>query len=109
MERRKALIASAVIALTLTTGAAAYAAGSGVLSGRTDNVGNLQPVATQPTDITVYLDPATGAVTTTAPPVATADPIADPNAVPSAGTAGDRVDPSRSDHGAEPESGESDD
>ena len=84
MERRKALIASAVIALTLTTGAAAYAAGSGVLSGRTDNVGNLQPVAT-------------------------ADPIADPNAVPSAGTAGDRVDPSRSDRGAEPESGESDD
>ena len=43
MERRKALVASAIIAATLTTGAASYALSSGALGGRHDNVGNLQP------------------------------------------------------------------
>lgn len=83
MERSKALIASAVVATSLTVGAGIYVAGSGLLAGATDNVGNLQPtVATTvapatPQEITVYVDQATGAVTTVAPQPA---PVAAPPA-----------------------------
>jgi hypothetical protein len=92
MERQKALIASAIVAVTLMTGAVAYAAASGLTDGRTDTVGQLQPVATQPATVTVYVDPATGAVTTTAPaanaPTAPATPdtvaVAQPEPIPAA-------------------------
>ena len=79
MERSKALIASALVAASLTVGAGVYVAGSGLLAGATDNVGNLQPtVATTaapaapaaPQEITVYVDQATGAATTVAPQAA---------------------------------------
>ena len=67
MERQKALIASAVIAVTLTAGAVGVFAGSGLLDARTDNVGKLQSTTTQPTQVTVYVDPTTGAVSSTPP------------------------------------------
>ncbi len=76
MKRSKALIASAVVATTLVVGAGVYFAGSGVLAGETDNVGNLQPIATsvpQPDaspEITVFVDPATGAASTVDPNMA---------------------------------------
>lgn len=77
MERSKALIASAVVAAGLTFGAGVYVAGSGLLAGATDNVGNLQPVVATsaaptaaPHEITVYVDPVTGAATADAPQVA---------------------------------------
>jgi hypothetical protein len=67
MERQKALIASAIVAVTLMTGAVAFAAASGLTDGRRDNVGNLQPVTLQPT-VTVSADPTAGSVTTTTTP-----------------------------------------
>lgn len=73
MERSKALVASALVAVGLTVGAGIYVAGSGLLAGATDNVGNLQPTVAEttvpatPQEITVYVDPATGAATTVAP------------------------------------------
>jgi len=73
MERSKALIASALVAASLTVGAGIYVADSGLLAGASDNVGNLQPtVATNaapptPQEITVYVDQATGTATTVAP------------------------------------------
>ena len=74
MERSKALVASTIIAVTLMTGAVAYAASSGVLNGRNDNVGKLQATATQPApqpnDGTASVNPAAGAATTSAAPVA---------------------------------------
>lgn len=60
MERKKALIASAIVAATLTTGAVAFAAVT-VTNAPQDNVGNLQPVT--PRTLTVYVDPTTGSVT----------------------------------------------
>lgn len=89
MERTKALIASALVAASLTVGAGIYVAGSGLLAGATDNVGNLQPtVATTvapaaPQEITVYVDQATGAVTTVAPqPAAVEAPPAEATVPP---------------------------
>ena len=74
MERSKALVASTIIAVTLLTGAVAYAASSGVMNGRNDNVGKLQATATQPAtqpnDATASVNPAAGAATTSAAPVA---------------------------------------
>jgi len=70
MERKKSLLAATIISATLLTGAVAYAASSGVLEGREDNVGNLEPTAIVPTDITIYVDPATGSVTATKPQAA---------------------------------------
>ncbi len=73
MERSKALIASALVAASLTVGAGVYVAGSGLLAGAADNVGNLQPTVADtatpatPQEITVYVDQATGAATTVAP------------------------------------------
>jgi hypothetical protein len=74
MERKKSLLAATIISATLLTGAVAYAASSGVLEGRDDNVGNLQPTAIEPTDITIYVDPATGSVTTAKPQIAATTP-----------------------------------
>jgi len=81
MQRSKALIASALVAASLTVGAGIYVAGSGLLAGATDNVGNLQPtVATTatapsaPQEITVYVDPVTGTATTVAPQAAPVEP-----------------------------------
>lgn len=55
MERTKALLASAVVAGTLMTGAVAYGATSIVTGRSSDNVGKLQPTAvTRP--VTVVLD-----------------------------------------------------
>ena len=68
MERQKAVIASAIVAVTLMTGAVAFAAASGLTDGRRDNVGNLQPVAPPPTAVVVSADPTAGSVTTTATP-----------------------------------------
>ncbi len=76
MERSKALIASALVAASLTVGAGIYVAGSGLLAGATDNVGNLEPTVattaapTAPQEITVYVDQATGVATTVAPQAA---------------------------------------
>lgn len=78
MDRRKALLASTIVTVTLVAGAAAFAANSGLVGSRSDNVGNLQPAplttsVSTPTVVTVYIDTATGAVV--APP-ATAAPAA---------------------------------
>lgn len=111
MERQKALIASVIVAVVLMTGAVAYAAGGGLIGGRQDNVGNLQTATTQPvaapaTDITLYVDPATGAVsaTTTAPAATAADtaPAEQP-------ASGEREHEDDDHEGGERESGEHDD
>ena len=73
MERKKAMIASAIIAVTVMSGAVAYAASSGITNSRSDNVGQLQPTATQPTTITVVVDPVTGKATNAAPLPAAAE------------------------------------
>lgn len=75
MERKKALLTSALIAGSLTVGAFGVAAGSGLVGAPTDNVGKLQPISTQPTQVTVYFDPATGLISAT-PPAATAPDVA---------------------------------
>ena len=116
MQRSKALIASALVAASLTVGASIYVAGSGLLAGATDNVGNLQPtVATTaspstPQEITVYVDPVTGTATTIAPqPVpAEASPT---DATAPAEDAIDRTgdDGSEDDRGSESESQETED
>ncbi len=83
MDRRKALLASTIVTVTLVAGAAAFAANSGLVGSRSDNVGNLRPAplttsASAPTVVTVYVDPATGAVVappaTVAPAAAAAAP-----------------------------------
>ena len=56
MEISKSLFAATVVSATLLTGAVAYAASSGVIDGRDDNVGNLQPTAQNPA-VTVVVDP----------------------------------------------------
>jgi hypothetical protein len=85
MQRKKSLLAATIISATLLTGAVAYAASSGVLEGRDDNVGNLQPTTTRSSEITVFVDPVTGLVTATTPqpaagataPTTTRQPSAD--------------------------------
>ena len=115
MERSKALIASALVATGLTIGAGIYVAGSGLLAGASDNVGNLQPATTTtapaaPREITVYVDPATGAATTvppqSAPVGARAPATLDDSSTPTA--AGDQGGERHDDHGGE-ERGEDDD
>ncbi len=100
MERTKAMVASAIIAVTLTTGAVAFAASSGVIGGRHDNVGNLQLTTPQPTDLTVFVDPATDAVTATTQETATtagtASTRSDDNV---SGSDDSRSDDSRNDDG----------
>ena len=81
MDRRKALLASTIVTVTLVAGAAAFAANSGLVGSRSDNVGNLQPLVTTtatsaPTVVTVYIDPATGAVVTPSTTPAAAAPAA---------------------------------
>lgn len=73
MDRRKALMASTIVTVTLVAGAAAFAANSGLVGSRSDNVGSLQPAAVTsvaaagaPTVVTVFIDPVSGAVV--APP-----------------------------------------
>ena len=56
MEISKSLFAATLVSATLLTGAVAYAASSGVIDGRDDNVGNLQPTAQNPA-VTVVVDP----------------------------------------------------
>ena len=116
MQRSKALIASALVAASLTVGAGIYVAGSGLLAGATDNVGNLQPtVATTatapsaPQEITVYVDPVTGTATTVAPQAAPVEP-SPTDATPPAEVSIDRSGEDRSgddrhddDHGSEHE------
>jgi hypothetical protein len=82
MQRSKALVAATIIAVTLFTGAVAYAASSGVLDGRNDNVGKLQPIATQPIDVTPTTAPraANSAVVTPAPQAVTPSPNHTPGA-----------------------------
>jgi hypothetical protein len=47
MEISKSLFAATIVSATLITGAVAYAASSGAIDGRDDNVGKLQPTAVQ--------------------------------------------------------------
>jgi len=74
MQRKKSLLAATIISAVMLTGAVAYAA-NGVFDGRDDNVGNLQ-TSIQPTDVTLFIDPATGSLSSTRPAVATAQPVA---------------------------------
>lgn len=82
MERSKAVIASAVVAVGLTLSAGVYIAGSGLLAGATDNVGNLKPAVASPAatiapttvappttsrEIVVVVDPSTGSASTSVP------------------------------------------
>ena len=77
MERRKAIFASAAVAVTLVLGAGSYVAGSGLLAGASDNVGRLSATtASPPREITVYGDPGTGASTTVVPPATDPSPSA---------------------------------
>jgi hypothetical protein len=71
MERKKALIISAVIATTVMLGAVAVTANSNLLDRPGDNVGNLQATTTQPAEITVYVDPVTGVTSLTKPQATT--------------------------------------
>jgi len=83
VERKTALMVSMVVSGSLVLGAVAFAASLGMSDASADNVGNLQPVATdltqppQPTEVTLYLDPVTGVLSTT-PPAPVGQPIADP-------------------------------
>lgn len=70
MERKKALIASTIVAASMMTAAVAYAASSGLTDTGRDGVGQLQPATTPGPGVTVIIDPLTGAaraVTTIAP------------------------------------------
>lgn len=70
MERKKALLASTIVAASMMTAAVAYAASSGLTDPRRDSVGQLQPATTSTPSVTVIVDPLTGAaraVSSTAP------------------------------------------
>lgn len=96
MERNKAIFASTVVAVGLTLSAGTYIAGSGLLAGATDNVGNLKPAiattttstttavpaSTAPQEIVVYVDPATGTATTVVPQPSAAPSTDDQPQVP---------------------------
>ena len=104
MERPKAVVASAIAAIALTGTGVGLAANSGLFGRRSDNVGTLAPVPAQPAQVTLYLDPATGALSATPP--TQVGPIVAPTPAPASET----VPPSsHSSEGRDHEGGERDD
>ena len=99
MERQKALTAASIVTVGLMASAVAFAANSGLVSGRSDHVGELPatavastvttvaptPTTKAPTVITVYIDPVTGSVV--APPSAGVTVVTAPSAPPAAAPA----------------------
>ena len=71
MERKQALIVSAVVTAAAMLVAVVFTLNSTLLDARGDDVGNLKVASTQPAEVTVYVDPATGATALTPPPTTT--------------------------------------
>ncbi len=80
MTPRKPLIAAAIVAVTLTTGAMAYAATS-LTSAPKDNVGQLRFTA-EPATVTVYVDRPNTTATSTSTPASAPIAAPTPNPVP---------------------------